>query len=97
MKPLPYYRKHSVCIRKNIIVPKTNHRIPFPFKPIIPLLVFLLFLRKGMVASIQLNDEFPLKTNKVNDIPSNWTLPPEFHAFESAGPKTAPQELLGIG
>ena len=86
MKPLPYCFKNSACIRKHLIIPKTNNSAALFFKPGISLSVFQNFVRQSMLTAIQFNNQLSFKANKVGYILSNRVLTSKLHTLKAACP-----------
>ena len=48
-------------------------------------------------APIDLYDESPLRTNEIDDVPSDWGLPPELKTQQPPIAKSRPEKSLRIG
>jgi len=71
------------------MVPEAKHRESLTMQPRIPdcILIFLLC----MLTTIDFNDYFPFEADKINNVPSNRLLSPEFHPVKSLASKMFPQ------
>ncbi len=76
------------------MVPEAKHREPLIMQPQIPdcILVFLIC----MLAAIDFNDYIPFETDKINNVPTNRLLSPEFHPVKSLASNMFPQKSFCI-
>jgi hypothetical protein len=87
--------ENALEIAQNVVVPKTNDMVP------------AFFQRRGalsvcsgalpMLTAINLNDQFPIQSDEVDNEACERNLPFKFDAIELTGSKPRPKETLGLG
>jgi hypothetical protein len=55
-----------------------------------------LISRFGMLHAVDLDDEAPFQTDKVDDVGANWMLPPQAQSHQPALAEFAPQNALFV-
>lgn len=74
-----YLFKDPFDIGQDVVIPESQHLKTLTFEPSVSFGVVFGF---GVPASIGLNDYLPFVTDKIDDIPVYWFLPPELETLE---------------
>jgi hypothetical protein len=83
---------HPINILKKFIVPISDNPIAIVFQPLCPLSITL----RGVLSTINLNNELGFRANKINDIVTNRRLPPKPVFINLLIAQPSPKPLLRI-
>jgi hypothetical protein len=87
--------ENAVNIAQNVVVPKPNDVIP-PFLQ--DARAFCILSSAHVVlATIDLNDDFQVERDEIDDVVRDRRLPFELDAFKPAAAQSGPQEFFGFG
>jgi hypothetical protein len=87
--------ENALEIAQNVVIPKTDDVVPALFQHRSALAV-----RNGslpMLTTINLDDQFAIQSDEVDNEVRKRNLPLEFDAIELTHPKSRPKETLGLG
>jgi hypothetical protein len=73
---------HRVQISDHIGIPEADDPIAFPLQPGLPFAIARGCRIIVMVPAIEFDDQSPCRTEEVDDIGTDWRLPPEVSAFD---------------
>ena len=83
MQSLCDHFEYTIYVPQDIIVPKPQHVIVMLLQPLISQPVGITV---RMLSAVQLNDQTPLSTHKVDNITPDGLLASELAAFKAPGP-----------
>jgi hypothetical protein len=70
-----------------LVIPKSQHLIPFSLEPFI---TYLISWIEGMLPAVQLYDDFLFEIHKIHNIPSNGLLATKLKTFYLSVPEMPP-------
>ncbi len=78
---------NAVDIFHHVVIPEPNNDESIRFKKTIPLFVMIIV---AVLPTVDLDDPMCIQAYKIDDVFSDWKLPPELEAFEAAIPQAQP-------
>jgi hypothetical protein len=85
---------HPFQVLQYFVIPESYHRESLRFEPLRSRVIRLLLFR--MLPAIQFDDQFPVETDKVDNVISDGLLASEFEALRLSSAQMLPQQSLGV-
>ncbi len=93
--PIEYVQnrlEYPVDIFVHLVIPESQHQITHRFQNLRP----VRFISRSVLATINLDDDMSIGTEKIDNIAINRYLPPELQPIEPAIAQPQPEDTLGI-